>query len=372
MDKTRVVNIITDNNIGGAGKVLQNYLTHYNKHEFDILVVLPRKSALKDVLEKCGASVVAFDKLTEKSMDIKSIMPMKNLLKRLNPDIVHTHASLSSRIAARLYGKCKIVYTRHCAYPPSNFMKSALGKFIGKIVARLFSDRVIAISKAVEENLTDMGVPEKMITVMMNGVEPLRELSDQEKAELRLGYGIAEDEKTAGMIGRLEAVKGHEYFIKAIKQCNENDLNIKGLIVGTGGIEDELKKLAADLGIEDKIIFTGFLDDVAPVVNITDIFVNASYGTEASSLAMLEAMSLGKPVVATNYGGNPYQVKQGKTGLLVQIKQSDYLSDAIIQLLSVSDTYNQFSTNVKADYTGHYTASVMARNIEKVYKNVLK
>ena len=116
------LNIITDNYIGGAGKVLQNYLLHYNKHEYDILVVLPKNSALKGVLEKHGASVIGFDKLTEKSMNFKSILPMRSLLKRVKPDIVHTHASLSSRIAARLCGNCKIVYTRHCAYPPSNFM----------------------------------------------------------------------------------------------------------------------------------------------------------------------------------------------------------------------------------------------------------
>lgn len=371
MIKKRVMHIITDTNIGGAGKVLQNYLIHRDKHKYDVLVVLPKGSPLGDVLEGYGASIIRFDKLSGKSMDIKSILPMRAMLKRVKPDIVHTHASLSSRIAARFYGKCKIIYTRHCAYPPSDFMKSSLGRFIGRIIAKLFSDRTIAISKAVKENLTETGVPEEMITVMMNGVEPLVELTEEEKSTVKEKYGILHGEKTAGMIGRLEPVKGHEYFIRAIKECNDNGINVKGLIVGTGGIEKELKQLVAELKIEDKIVFTGFLDDVSPVVNIIDVFVNASYGTEASSLAMLEAMSLGKPVVATKYGGNPYQVKTGKTGLLVPIKNKDFLSDAIVQLLIDDETYAEFSSNTKEEYDKHYTAAVMARNIEKVYSTVL-
>ena len=372
MVNARVVNIITDTNIGGAGKVLQNYLSNHDKHKYDVIVVLPKDSPLADFLEGHGGSIIRFEKLSGKSMDLRSIIPTARLLKRLRPDIVHTHASLSSRIAARLAGKSKIIYTRHCAYPPSKFMKSSIGRTAGRIIAKIFSDRVIAISAAAKDNLTETGVPEDMITTMMNGVTPLKKISDADKDILRGKYGILPGEKVAGMIGRLEPVKGHEYFVKAIKACNENGLNVKGLIVGTGGIEKELKALADNLGINDKIIFTGFLDDVAPVVNIIDVVVNASYGTEASSLAMLEAMSLGKPVVATDYGGNPYQIKPGKTGLLVPVKDTELLSDAIIQLLNNSGIYSEFSANAQADYNLRYTAEIMSRNIEKTYASVLK
>jgi len=371
MNKIKVVNIITDTNIGGAGKVLQNFLAHYNKSAFELIVVLPAGSPLAGLLYGHKTKIIEFSKLKGKSMALGSVFPVLKLLKGIKPDIVHTHASLSSRISARLCGKCKIIYTRHCAYSPSAFMISGFGRLIGQITARIFSDRVIAISKAVKKNLTDTGVPEDMIKVMMNGVEPLAELSEDEKLAVRQKYGIAEDEKVAGMVGRLEPVKGHEYFIKAAKMCIDDKMKMKFIIAGSGGIETELKKLTVDLGISDKVIFTGFLKDVAPIVNIFDVFVNASYGTEASSLAMLEAMSLGKPVVATNYGGNPYQVKEGKTGLLVPIKDPEFLSDSIIQLLFDKEIYNEFSKNTKVDYTRHYTAAIMTRNIEKTYTDLL-
>ncbi len=371
MSRIRVVNIITDTNIGGAGKVLQNYLAHYNREVFEITVVLPAGSPLADLLEGYEARIISFEKLMGKSMDISSIRPVLQLLKKLRPDIVHAHASLSSRIASRFYGKCKIVYTRHCAYPPSAFMKSGIGRMLGRITAKLFSDRVIAISEATKENLMDTGVPESMISVMMNGVEPLTVLNDDEMTLIREKYKINNRQKVAGMIGRLEPVKGHKYFIQGAKLCIDQGLDMMFIITGSGGIEAELKQMADNLNIADRVIFTGFLEDVAPVVNILDIFVNASYGTEASSLAMLEAMSLGKPVVATDYGGNPYQVRDGKTGLLVPIKNSDALADAITSILADSNKYKQFSKNTLADYNKNYTAANLARTIEKIYKDLI-
>ncbi|MCD6323380.1 MAG: glycosyltransferase [Clostridiales bacterium] len=371
MSKIKIVNIITDTNIGGAGKVLQNYLSHYDSKRFDVSVVLPAGSPLKTYLEGYGAKIIPFEKLAGKSMDIKSIFPMIQLLLKLKPDIVHTHASLSSRISARFTGNCKIIYTRHCAYPSSSFMKSGLGRLLGRLTAKLFSDRIIAISEAVKENLTETGVPETMIKVMMNGVEPMVDLSSNEKSAIRKKYDISEDEKAVGMVGRLEPVKGHEFFIKAAKKCIDKGMKVKFIIAGSGSIETELKELAANFGISDSVIFTGFLKNVAPVVNILDVFVNASYGTEASSIAMLEAMSLGKPVVATDYGGNPYQVRNEKTGLLVPIKDEDALSDSIMQLLNDSETYANYSKATKIDYNKKYTAAIMAHIIEKTYTSLV-
>jgi len=371
MNKLKIVNVITDTNIGGAGKVLQNYLSHYDKDKFDVSVVLPAGSPLETHLDGYGATIIPFDKLIGKSMDIKSIFPMRRLLKELKPDIVHTHASLSARISARLVGKSKIIYTRHCAYPSSAFMTSGPGRLIGRITAKLFSDKVIAISEAVKENLTETGVPESMIKVMMNGVEPMTILNDNEKSAVRKNYNIDTGEKVAGMVGRLEPVKGHEFFIKAAKKCIDKGIKIKFIIAGSGGIETDLKELAENLGISDKVIFTGFLDDVSTVVNIMDVFVNASYGTEASSIAMLEAMSLGKPVIATNYGGNPYQVRNGETGVLVPIKDETALSDAITQLLDDEKTYKKFSEETIIEYKKNYTAAIMAHTIEETYTRLI-
>lgn len=371
MDKIKVVNIITDTNIGGAGKVLQNYLAHFNQLSYDVWVVMPKGSMLADMLEGYGATIIESEKLNGKSMDLGSILPIRSLLKELKPDIVHTHASLSSRISARLYGKCSIIYTRHCAYPPSAFMRSNVGKLLGRLVARMFSDGIIAISEAVKENLTDTGVPKEIITVMMNGVEPLKKLDEEQKRKIRSSYNIEENEKTVGIVGRLEPVKGHEYFLRAAKICLDKGMNIKFLIAGSGGSETEIKKMASDLGITENVIFTGFLKDVAPAVNILDIFINASYGTEASSLAMLEAMSIGIPVIATDFGGNPYQVENGITGIIVPVKDPKAIAEAVTEILTNSEKYKNLVQNTLLAYTQKYTAAIMSATLEKIYSKLL-
>ncbi|MDX1358982.1 MAG: glycosyltransferase family 4 protein, partial [Clostridia bacterium] len=228
----------------------------------------------------------------------------------------------------------------------------------------------IAISPAAKDNLMEMGVPEGKITVFMNGVEPLKRISGEEIEKARDKYGIRPGEKVAGMVGRLETFKGHEYFIRAAKLCRDRGVKIKFMIVGNGWIENKLRQMARDEGVGDEVIFTGFMMDVTPVVNIFDVLVNASYGTEASSLAMLEAMSLGKPVVATDYGGNPFQVKDGETGIIIPKKDESALADALIDLMSDDDKYNRFASNTIEEYNKRFTAEVMCRNIESVYEKL--
>ncbi len=365
--KIKAVNIITDINIGGAGRMIEHFAAGFDRDRFDICVILPSKSRLADIIKKYDVTVIAFDKLKGKSLDIASIPHMRKLLKKIKPDIVHTHASFSSRIAARLAGVKKIVYTRHCVYPPGRFMKSFVGKAIGRIMFALFTDLAVAVSPAAAKNLIATGVPKKRIKTVMNGVPPLEKADEKTLRELKNRYGISQQQKIAGMTGRLEEIKGHKYAIKAVAECVAEGMDIKLIVAGTGTVGDELKKAAEEAGVSERIVFTGFVDDVSPLVGMMDIFINASYGTEASSLAILEAMSLGKPVIATEYGGNPYIVKDGETGIIVPVKDSKAMADAIMELLNDGTKCREYSYSAKKEYEEKFTDSVMIHEIEKTY-----
>jgi glycosyltransferase involved in cell wall biosynthesis len=108
------------------------------------------------------------------------------------------------------------------------------------------------------------------------------------------------------------------------------------------------------------------------VVNIADIYVNASHGTEATSLSILEAMSLGKPVVATNYGGNPFIVENGKTGTTIPVKDPDALAAALVELLENESRYEEYSKNALKAYRDNYTDTVMNGKIEDAYLQLCK
>ena len=113
----RVLQIISDTNIGGGGRSLLNYLSCCDRSRFSPSVVLPRSSALTERVRALDVPVEEIDAMADRSLDLRAIPPLTRILRRERPDLVHTHGSLSGRIAARLAG-CPVVYTRHCAFPP--------------------------------------------------------------------------------------------------------------------------------------------------------------------------------------------------------------------------------------------------------------
>lgn len=366
----KVLNIISDLNVGGAGKCVINFCKNYNKKKFEIVVVVPEGSELVPELKKTSARVIEVDGLKNKSLDIKSFFKLRKIIKEEKPDIVHTHASSIAKLAARFVRGTKVIYTRHSVFPVSDRIKYGVGRWAYKTVNEFTSDRIIAVAEAAKENLTDGGIDENMIDVILNGVEKIEESSKADKEELKKEYGIENDEKVVGILARLEKVKGHEYFIDAAKIVLESGIKAKFLILGTGAEEEYLKQKVKDMNLEDKIIFTGFIKNVKDFVNIFDVQVNCSYGTEATSLALLEGMSIGVPAVVTDYGGNPGVIKDGKNGFLVPIKSPEKTAEAIIKILSDNALNEKLKKKSIEIFNEKFTVKVYTKNIEEEYVKV--
>lgn len=369
----KVLNVISDTNIGGAGKVILQFAKSYDKSKYEVGVVVPKGSALIEELKNTSVKIIEIDGLKDKSWDLKSLFKMIKVLKKEKPDIVHTHASSTARLAARFMRNVKIVYTRHCAYPVSNRIKKGIGHFLYKHINEFFADRIIAVGNAAEENLIAGGIDEKMIDTFYNGIEGIAPISDEEKRKLKEKYQIKENEKVIGIVARLEEVKGHDIFIDSAKiLLDEKKINAKFLIVGTGSNEERLKQKVKELGLEKKIIFTGFLKNVEKIFNILDIQVNCSFGTEASSISLLEGMSLGVPTVASNYGGNPYVIQEGENGYLVPIKSANETAEAIAKILSSEEIRTNMEKRSVEIFKEKYTAEIFTKNVERVYEKVMQ
>ncbi|MDR0838340.1 MAG: glycosyltransferase [Oscillospiraceae bacterium] len=364
----KVVNIITDSNIGGAGVVLINFMHRTDTSKFKHLVVVPRGSMLTERLRSPEITVIELDGIAERSFSPKALGAFRKIFADFKPDVVHTHASLAARLAARLYGKCKIIYTRHCAYELPRSATRFPKKQITGAVCNALSDLIIAISPSASENLVDMGVNPKKIFVMFNGVDPVREFSDEERAAARRALGVSETDFVCAIIARLELVKGHDYVLEAAKLLSERP--IKLLIAGTGTREEALKAEATRLGLTNTI-FTGFVSDVERIENIMDLQLNASFGTETSSLSLLEGMSLGIPAVVSDFGGNPYLIANGENGLVVPKKDAAALADAIASLMDDPDRMRRMSARSREIYKERFTLETMVNNIENAYRRVL-
>ena len=368
----RVLNIISDTNIGGAGRVILNYLNYTDKSRFETLVAVPRGSLLKEPLEQAGAKVYEVDGMADRSYHKDDVKLLKELIRRVKPNLVHTHGSFSGRIAAK---RCHVpvVYSRHSAFPVPAKLKYPPGRWVNKLVNEHYADRIIAVSPATRDNLTDGGISPKKITVVMNGVAPVERTSPQDRAALRESLGIPEDTVVFGILARIEDYKGHLYLVEAARVLKDRGITgFRVLIAGTGSFEREVARAVKEMGVEDVVEMLGFRSDVARLLSALDVQLNASYGTEATSLALLEGMSLGLPTVASDYGGNPWVIENGKEGFLFPSQNADALADAMGRLILDPELRQAMGRRALERYQREFTGEVFARNTEKIYLDILK
>lgn len=368
----KVLNVISDTNIGGAGKDVITYCNNYDRDDIDLIVVIPVNSMLKCEIEKSGVRIIEVNGLKDKSLDILAIPKLVKIIKNVKPNIVHTHASLSARIAARFCKGVKIVYTKHCIFPPSNMYKYAIVRKLNALFNKMFSDKIIASAKIAKQYLIDQGNDDDMISVVENGVDQLNVISDEQKISVRSRYGIDKNDIVIGMLARIEKLKGHQYFVEAARTLVDKGYkNTKFLIMGTGSYEDELKLEVKKLNLEKYVIFTGFISNVEEMLNIVDIQVNASFLSETTCLSLLEGMSLGIPAVATDCGGTSCVIRSQENGVLVEKENSDEIVKGVIWLLEDKDRFQQIKENAIKIFNREFNSKRYAEGFEKVYESLV-
>lgn len=363
----KILEIISDTNIGGAGMLLVSRLRHSDRRRFETSVLLPCTSQLKSRFLEIGIPVWEMKGCHDRSLDVGSIAEIVRVIRRVRPALVNCHGCMSARVAAMLCGVPVRVYTRHCAYPVPKWQKHALIRSLQKGTCTLLSHHVIAVAGAARSNLIDMGIPKERISVIINGAERLKGMTMSEKHAWKEKLGIRKGDTVVGISARLEPCKDHATLLRAAERLHHAGRPCCFLILGDGSLREQLMADAAQKGLSSCILFVGFVKDVAPYVNLMDIHVNCSVGTETSSLAISEAMSLGIPTVASDYGGNPYMVRDGINGLLYPAGNDQVLAEQIARLCDSSALYAHLSHNARARFAQELNAEAMTKKTERLY-----
>ncbi|MEA4848520.1 MAG: glycosyltransferase [Clostridiaceae bacterium] len=361
----KVIHVLSDMKIGGAGSWLLNLLSAIDKDRFEIKVMLPKGSLLIDKVKGLGFEVISVDGMKDRSFDAGAVGIMLDIFRREKPRIVHTHASLSARLAARMAG-AKIINTKHCM----DSRKTGIKKLAGACLNSFLSDRTTAVSEAVKQNLADNGYPEDKISVIYGGVGNVRELDTEEKNRIKERFGIKPEEIVVGIVARLAEVKGHKYFLDAAEIISRDNINVRFLIAGIGPKEKELRELVSRKGLTDRVIFTGFMENIYEIFNILDINVISSL-SEALCLSLVEGMCVGKPAVASDTGGIPEAVKDGYNGYLVPAGDPGRLAEAILKLIRDPGLRKTMGDRGRDMVEGHFTADAMARDIGELYETII-
>jgi glycosyltransferase involved in cell wall biosynthesis len=264
-----------------------------------------------------------------RDIDPACFLKIFQLLRKIKPALVHTHlihGDTYGIAAAALAGVAAIVSTRH---NDDTFRQTIALRALNRLVNRKIS-RVIAISDWVARFAHEVeAVPQGKIFTIHYGQAPLQPSRARESVRRELGFGP--EHIVLGIIARLVPQKGHRCLLDAFSQASSRDSRLRLLIAGDGELRDSLQHHVSSLRLDGIVAFAGYRTDVPELLAGLDIFVHPSLW-EGFGLAILEAMAMARPVIATKVSAIPELVKDGLTGLLVPPADSQSLAQAMLDL----------------------------------------
>jgi glycosyltransferase involved in cell wall biosynthesis len=333
---------------------------------FRVIVGLFRPGWLKEQCESKGIGV--------RVLPIKGLLgwgwfrECLKLIRQEGVSLIHAHefsAILYGWIVARLAG-VPFVGTIH---GKNYFWEKLRRRLAYRIISR--SGRLVAVSDDLKRFvMSAVGLPEAQIQVIYNGIENSSSVSDDDVDRCRTELDLKPGDPVIGAVGSLYPVKGHKYLLDAMPALIRQHPNVTLLLIGSGDLEVPLKEQAKRLGIEQRVRFLGLRGDIPRLLAVMDVFVLPSL-SEGHSLALLEAMLAGRPVVASRVGGNAELVFEGETGILVPSKDPDALTKALHQLLDNRAMRETFGHRATRRVQQQFSARLMSDGYKRLYNDLL-
>jgi len=236
------------------------------------------------------------------------------------------------------------------------------------LVISKFADIIVTNSVVARNGMIKLrNFPPAKLQVVHTGVSEDQEAKPEAVAAIRKRYSIPSSVKVVGMVGVFEPYKGHRYLLEAIPLIKKKFSNVRFVLVGDGRTKNELEKFVQSRGLSEDVIFAGYYpqDQIIDVVGTFDIFVLPSLH-EGLPYAILDAMSLGKPIVATKVGGIPEQINNGVSGILVPPRDSEELANAIIYLLTNEEKAKEMGLKAQKKVRDNFTIKSMVSSMEEL------
>ena len=362
--RVRVVELLATGSNGGAQEHLSSLVTRIDASRYDVSVVALSAGSAVRKLQRAGIPVLVIDEVD----DAIAVGALAAHLAEVRADVLHTHMYRADTVGTRAvmalgeigHRRPYIVSTVHSSRVRSSDDQVLLAGLTPHM------DRLIAVSRSIERKLHQEGRDVIPVDLIYNGVDLQRYDHQEPCCTLPDEYGMEPGSKVVGVVARLEPEKGHPTLFDAwpivLRAVPDSYL----LVVGEGSRRDALEAQARELRIAHRVVFTGRRDDVPAVTAALDVAVLPSY-REAQGLTILEAMALSRPVVASDVGGIPEMIQDGKTGLLVPPHDPEALAAAIIRLLTnhpLADTLGRAGHDLVHD---RFCIELMVRAIEAIY-----
>lgn len=333
----------------------------------EVAIVCKPESILASKTREAGLPLIP-DRLSF-AHDPRTIARLIGHFRRLRPQVVVTHSSVDSWCGGVSAWTLQIpvVRMRHLSVPIGDHPAT-------RFAYRSLCARVITTGEAIREHLIrDVGLPSDKVVSIPTGIDTAR--FDPRKADggrVRASLGIPRDAPLAGMVAVLRDWKGHRIFLEAMDVVRQRIPTARALIVGDGPQRPNIEQMRRQLGLEEAVILTGHREDVPDLLASLDVVVSASTGAEGVPQALLQALAMERPVVATAVGAVPEIIRDGETGRLIAPGDPGRLAEAIGEVLRDPARFRPQALAGAKSVRTHWDLGRMLDAVERVYAHVAR
>lgn len=368
-NQTRVMHVTYDMRIGGTEMVIKNLIEGFADPlvEMSIFCIESPLGPWGKKLQEEGLQITTHPR--QPGFDKALIKAIRHHIQVNNIDIVHCHQYTPwvYGVIAAMGTKTKVIFTEHGRFYPD------FGTWKRKLVNPLlqwFTDSMTAISNATKQALiAHENLSAGKIAVIYNGIQPMTPAQPEQLQLLRQQLSIPSQRLILGTIARFDPIKNHLMMLNAFKDCLDHGLSAILVIVGDGEMRVPIEQRIAELGIEASVRLTGYQPQPGTYLSLMDIFLLSSF-SEGTSMTLLEAMSLGKPCVVTDAGGNKEVIANDENGLVVANDDQAAFALAILKIAQDDQRYQRFSNNAKTRFAEHFSVSTMCEAFSDIYRRL--
>lgn len=366
--RIHVLHLIQGLEVGGLEKVALNLAAGLDQTRFRSSICC--YDSLGPLAERCGEEIRVHLLKRRVGVDYTYPIRLARLLRRERVDVLHLHnatAFFYGVFAGRLAGTRAIVFTEHDREFPSKHGLRIVHRILG-----LLTSRTIVVAKYLRRNLWIYeGFNPAGVRVIYNGVSSNGFCGPTDTAGLRDELRILPSSRVIGIVGRLDPIKNHKCLFDAMKDVVAQMPGAMLLVVGDGPLRKDLERIVEDLGLREHVRFLGTRDDVPALLSLMELFVLCSH-SEGLSLTLLEAQAAGKPIVATDVGGNGEVVVDRVNGILVPPNDSGALARALLELLNDSAYAHKLGAEGRKQFERLFNLDNMISSYEELYEDSLE
>lgn len=376
MDDSRLNILIADFHLQGGGQVryvvsLARELVRFGHR---VTVGCRSGSVLVDAAREAGCEVI--DRFNFRAglhplSWAADLRRAKGFIRSERPDILHVNGSQdhwSLALANRGLGfPVCLVRTRHNTYTVKEHLPN-------RLLNRAWTDYQIVVCDVVRRTLSlQRAFDFARLCSIHNGVDADQYRPDPgRRAAARADFGYTDDDLVCGIVARMVPAKGHQFLFRAMAQLAKLHPALKVLCLGQGALQEDLKRLAADLHIADRVKFAGFREDMESCLHAVDIGVQPSIDCDTSSFSLKEMMALEIPVIASDYGGLKEIVSDGVEGFVVHAGTVEPLAAALRRMVIAPELRARMGRMGRRRVLADFTVEVFARRTEHAYRRAIE